>query len=171
MSLYTRSERELLILIMKESIKIIPYEAKYRKAFRDLNKEWIDAYFVMEEEDYKALDNPNASILDKGGEILVALYEDEVAGVCALVRAKNDRFDYELAKMAVSPKFHGKGIGYAIGKAVIDRAKELGGKSIFLESNTILTPAISLYRKLGFTEVKGVSSPYERSNIIMEMSL
>lgn len=156
---------------MSDSIKIVNYEPKYQKAFRELNKEWIDAYFVMEKEDYKALDNPNESILDKGGEILVVLYNDEVAGVCALAKAKNNHYDYELAKMAVSPKFHGKGIGYTLGNAVLKRAKELGGKSIFLESNTILVPAIFLYRKLGFKEVKGMSSPYERSNIIMELEL
>lgn len=156
---------------MSKAIQIVNYKPEYQKAFRELNKEWIDTYFIMEEADYKALDNPHEYILDKGGEILVVLYEEEVAGVCALVKANNDRHDYELAKMAVSPKFHGKGIGYVLGNAVIARAKELGGKSMFLESNTILVPAISLYRKLGFEEIKGMSSPYERSNIIMELEI
>jgi len=154
---------------MSNSIKIVNYQPQYQKDFRNLNKEWIDTYFTMEAADYRALDNPQEYILEKGGEILVALYENEVAGVCALVKAENGVYDYELAKMAVSPKFHGKRIGYILGGAIIERAKELGGKSIFLESNTILVPAISLYRKLGFTETKSMISPYERSNIHMEL--
>ena len=40
-----------------------------------------------------------------------------------------------------------------------------------LESNTILDPAINLYRKLGFEPVQGGVSPYDRCNIQMEMWL
>ena len=153
------------------AIKTVDYIPKYQHAFRALNKEWIDKYFEMEAADYKALDYPEENILAPGGAILVALYNEEIAGVCALIKMDGIRYDYELAKMAVAPKFHGKGIGYFLGKAVIEKAKKLKGKSIFIESNTILTPAINLYRKLGFTEVEGLVTPYERSNIQMELIL
>lgn len=152
-----------------DSIKIIPYQSKYKSAFRDLNKEWIDRYFTMEEADYKSLDNPDEYILGKGGEILVVLLKGKVVGVCALIKSNNGRHDYELAKMAVSPDHQGLGIGKKLGKAIIDLARDKHAKSIFLESNTILTPAISLYRKLGFVEIDGFKSPYKRSNIQMEI--
>ena len=74
---------------------------------------------------------------------------------------------YELAKMAVSPKAKGKGIGFILGNTSIAKAKELGAKKIYLESNTILKPAINLYHKLGFKKVTGIPSPYERCNIQM----
>lgn len=152
------------------SITIVDYQSKYQKAFRALNKEWIDAYFTMEEADYKALDHPEEYIINKGGHILVGLYNEEPIAVCALIKMNNNKYDYELAKMAVSPKHHGKGLGKLIGKATVAKAKELNAKIIFLESNTILEPAINLYRKLGFKEVEGLaSSPYERSNIKMEL--
>ena len=80
-------------------------------------------------------------------------------------------YDFELAKMAVSPKFQGKGIGSVLGNAVIDKARDLGAKKIYLESNTVLGPAINLYRKLGFTKVTGVPSPYARCNIQMELAI
>lgn len=51
-------------------------------------------------------------------------------------------YDYELAKLAVSPKVQGKGIGVLLCEAVVNKAKELGGKRIFIESNTRLKPAI-----------------------------
>ena len=53
----------------------------------------------------------------------------------------------------------------------MDRARELGASRVFLESNTILEPAINLYRKLGFTPVQDEASPYDRCNIQMEIWL
>jgi GNAT superfamily N-acetyltransferase len=156
---------------MSASLEIIEYTPAYRSAFSDLNKEWISKYFVMEETDYKALDHPDTYIIDKGGYILVALYNHEPLGVCALVKMNDPDYDYELSKMAVSPAAQGKKIGWKLAQAIIDKARTLGAKKLYLESNTILEPAINLYRKLGFTEVAGRQSSYDRANIKMELVL
>jgi len=152
-----------------KNVEIVAYQSQYREAFRDLNVEWISKYFEMEEADYKALDNAESYILDKGGKILVALYDDEPVGVCALIKMNHPEYDFEMAKMAVSPKAQGKNIGYLLGKAIIDSAREMGAKKIYLESNTILKPAINLYYKLGFEKVFGLETPYKRCNIQMEL--
>jgi len=154
-----------------KDVKIVEYTPQYHEAFRALNKEWISTYFEMEEADYKALDNPEEYILKKGGKILVALYHDEPVGVCALIKMNNPDYDYEMAKMAVSPKAQGKNIGWLLGQAIAAKAKELGAKKIYLESNTILKPAINLYYKLGFEKVFGLETPYKRCNIQMELVL
>lgn len=158
---------------MRESadVTIVDYEPKYRKAFKELNEEWIKANFKMEETDHKSLDNPKKSILDKGGYIFVALYNNEPVGVCAMIKMNDPEYDFELAKMAVSPKAQGKGVGWMLGQAVINKAKSLGASCIYLESNTVLKPAINLYQKLGFQKVTGHISPYERSNIQMALLL
>ena len=153
------------------NIQIIPYEAQYRSAFKTLNEVWIRQYFKMEASDYKSLDHPESYILDKGGYILFALHEGEVVGVCALIKMQDEVYDYELAKMAVSSSMQGKGVGKQLAKAIIDQAKAVGANRLFLESNTVLSPAIALYRKLGFQEIHGYESPYERSNIQMELLL
>ena len=152
-----------------KDIKIVPYEPCYQSAFRILNEEWITAYFRMEEADYKALDHPQEYILDKGGAILVALYKDEPVGVCALCKMDHPLYDYELAKLAVSPKVQGKGIGVLLCEAVVNKAKELGGKRIFIESNTRLKSAIHIYHKLGFKELPEYHTTYERGDIQMEL--
>lgn len=152
-----------------EEVSIIDCEPEHYEAFSELNYEWIRQYFKVEESDRKALDDPKSYILDKGGYILVANYQKEVVGACALMKMTDDR--YELAKMAVSPKIQGKGIGWKLGLAIKERAKELGAKYLYLESNTKLTPALKLYQKLGFKKIKGQPSPYERSNIQMELEL
>ncbi|HUP11417.1 MAG TPA: GNAT family N-acetyltransferase [Niastella sp.] len=150
-------------------VQIVDYIPAYQQAFRQLNEEWISKYFKMEAADHKALDNPEKSIISKGGHILVALYNSEPLGVCALLKMDDPVYEYELAKMAVSPKAQGKNIGWLLGKAAIDKARSLGAKKLYLESNTILEPAINLYHKLGFQKVIGHATPYERCNIQMEL--
>ncbi|MBQ0735535.1 bifunctional helix-turn-helix transcriptional regulator/GNAT family N-acetyltransferase [Aquimarina celericrescens] len=154
-----------------EKVQIVSFEAKYQAFFRSINEEWINEYFTMEEIDRKSLDNPQEYILDTGGDILVALYDGEPAGVCALLKMDDPQYDFELAKMAVSKEAKGKGIGWLLGKAVTDKAQGLGAKKIYLESNTILKPAINLYHKLGFKKVVGHPTPYQRCNIQMELEL
>jgi GNAT superfamily N-acetyltransferase len=152
-------------------VQIVNYTPAYKEAFKSLNEEWISKYFKMEEADHKALDNPQKNIIAKGGHILVALLNNEPVGVCALIKMNDPVYEYELAKMAVSPAAQGKSIGYILGKAAIDKAKELGAKKLYLESNTKLEPAINLYHKLGFQKVVGHPTPYERCNIQMELAI
>lgn len=154
-----------------QHVKIVDYTPKYQKAFRDLNEQWITQYFKMEEADYKALDNPKSYILKNGGHIFVALYNDVPVGVCALIKMDDPVYDFELAKMAVSPLAQGKNIGFLLGQAIVKKAKSLGASRLYLESNTILAPAINLYHKLGFKKVIGHATPYERCNIQMELIL
>src|SRR6202000_1993811 len=135
---------------MRESSQgeIVDYTPAHQLAFRQLNEQWITKYFRMEEGDYKALDHPQEYILDKGGYIYIGLHKGEPLATCALIRMDDGGF--ELAKMAVSPKSQGLGIGYLIGKACIEKARSLGASRVYLESNTALKPAINLYHKIGF---------------------
>ena len=158
-----RKERE------SKLVEIIDYDSKYKSVFRDLNHEWITKYFQLEHADNQTLDHPETKIIQPGGYICFARYNDEIVGTCALVKMNDDT--YELAKMAVSEKARGKSIGWLIGQRIIQKAKELGAKKVYLESNTRLTPAINLYYKLGFERVVGPPSPYERANIQMELVL
>ncbi|GAB4015241.1 bifunctional helix-turn-helix transcriptional regulator/GNAT family N-acetyltransferase [Spirosoma koreense] len=153
----------------RQQVQIVDYTEEYHDAFRRLNHEWITTYFVLEESDNLALDYPNEKIIQPGGAILMALYEGEPVGTCALIKINETR--YELAKMAVSPKAQGKHVGWLLGQASLRKAKELGAGTVYLESNTILKPAISLYHKLGFQRVIGPPSPYKRANIQMEITL
>ncbi|PSL48338.1 MarR family transcriptional regulator with acetyltransferase activity [Chitinophaga niastensis] len=154
-----------------QDVKIVDYRPEYQQAFKALNEQWISTWFKMEAADYKALDNPQGYILKNGGHILVALYKEVPVGVCALIKMNDPDYDFELAKMAVSPTVQGKSIGWMLGNAVIEKARSLGAAKIYLESNTILKPAINLYHKLGFQKVVGRITPYERCNIQMELTL
>jgi GNAT superfamily N-acetyltransferase len=147
--------------------KIINYEPKHQPAFKSLNEAWISKYFKMEPQDYAALDNPHEKILKHGGAILMVLFSGEIVGTCALIKMSETR--YELAKMAIDPSVQGKKLGFLLGLAIIEKAKAMGGTSLYIESNTHLIPAIRLYRKLGFVEMPRTESPYARCNIQMEL--
>jgi DNA-binding MarR family transcriptional regulator/N-acetylglutamate synthase-like GNAT family acetyltransferase len=161
--------REQRKLRESHDVQIIDYTPDYHDAFRNLNHEWITKHFRLEESDNLALDHPDEKILKPGGHIFMALYKGEAVGTCALIKMSDNSF--ELAKMAVTDRAKGKNIGYLLGKACLDKARELGATSVFLESNTKLKPAITLYHKLGFQKIVGPPSPYERSNIQMEVIL
>jgi len=152
-----------------EDIKVVDYAPQYHEAFKSLNIEWISKYWELEQPDFNVLNDPDGYILNQSGTILIALDKDEPVGCCALIRL--DMNNYELAKMAVSPKAQGKGIGLLLGKKIIERAKLMGIKRLYLESNSVLTPAVGLYEKLGFKHIEGVTSPYERCNVQMELHL
>ena len=91
-----------------KDVQIVEFQDQYQEAFKALNEQWISTYFEIEEADSKALDNPKSYILDKGGKIFVALYNGEPVGVCSLIKMDDPDYQYEMAKMAVSPDFQGK---------------------------------------------------------------
>ncbi|QEL01190.1 MarR family transcriptional regulator [Olivibacter sp. LS-1] len=167
-SLYKRVIEQKKIRESKD-VTIVKYNPVYHTAFKTLNEEWISTYFELEEADRQALENPDQYILNPGGKIFVALYRGEPVGVCALIKMNDPDYDYELAKMAVSPKAQGKNIGYLLGQSAINEARKIGAKALYLESNTILKPAINLYYKLGFQKITGHVSPYKRCNIQMSL--
>lgn len=153
-----------------ENIKIVEYESRHADAFRDLNLAWIEEYFEVEDKDRQLLYNPEATIIRPGGAILVAEAPGEVLGVCGL------RYDapgrYEVTKMGVREDMRGCGIGGRLLSEVIKHASLLGAEQLFIISNTVLAPAISLYCKLGFVEVPmSTQKEYARGNIELELNL
>ena len=150
-------------------ITIVDYRPEHQPSFEKLNRSWIERFFKMEEVDVNVLTRPEEFILKDGGVILMAYWNDEIAGTVALRKMKSG--DYELTKMAVDEKYRGKGIGEALIHGLTDRAKEMGLKRVILYSNTILENAIRLYRRLGFKEISLEKGNYERSNIKMEIEM
>ncbi len=100
----------------------------------------------------------------------MATCDGEVAGTVALKKV-NDEV-YEFTKMAVNEIFRRRGIAEALSYASFEKAKALGAKKVILYSNRILSPAITMYQKLGFTEVPIEKDiVYKRSDIKMEIDL
>lgn len=153
------------------SLQIVDFTIQDQEDFETLNQKWIEKFFEMEESDHKILKNPKTSILDQGGVIKMARYDDKTVGTCALI--KIEERVYELAKMAISEEMRGKGIGYQLGLAVLKKARNLDAKKVFLFSNRSLEAALHIYTKMGFREVPidPSKNDYKRSDIQMEIEL
>ncbi len=150
-------------------ITIVPYEEKYQPYFEKFNRQWIEAWFTMEPVDEFVLTNPDKAILQNGGAILMALYDEEVAGTVGL--RKVDEATYEFTKMAVGEDFRRKGIAEALSYASFEKAKELGADKVILYSNTKNAGAIKLYEKVGFEHLPVEPGVYERANVKMEIEI
>ena len=150
-------------------VEIIDYQPQYKQAFTEMNIEWISHFFTVEPHDIEQLENPDEYILSKGGKIFFAKYGEDIIGTVALVKVSET--SYEMAKMAVRPQYKGMGAGEKLGLHLIEEAKNLGCTYLFLESNQSLTPALTLYKKLGFVEVPVGETPYARANYKAEMYL
>lgn len=151
-------------------IDIIDYLPELQPHFERINKAWVEQYFSLEPFDIAQLENPQENILDKGGYIIFAKEHDQVLGTVALIPSK-EADTFEMIKMGVSPEGQGRGIGFLLGKAILEKAKTLRGKKVVLYSSTKLAPALHLYKKLGFQEVDMGCSQYGRCNVKMEISL
>lgn len=150
-----------------EIINLDPQNEAQKLAFKQINYEWIEKYFKVEKGDLDSLENPEKYFLATGGAVLLARRGEECLGTSALKPIGNDA--YELCKMGVSESARGLGIGGLIGEAAVKKAKELGAKRLYLETNSSLTPALTLYEKLGFRRIENFSSSYQRADVAMEM--
>lgn len=143
-------------------------------AFGDLNRAWISELFTLTDSDRRVLDDPRGTVVDAGGDVLIARYADGVAVGCVALLAYPDGV-FELAKMAVHPDTQGGGLGRRLLAAAVDRARELGATRLFLGINTKLRPAVHLYEQAGFYPISLADAPvqdyYARADLLMELDL
>ena len=154
------------------TLKIEDFDKRYAAAFYDLNVHWIENTSGLEEGDEEFLKHPEKYVLQKGGMILFAKLSGAVVGTCALVPNGKGRF--ELARFAIAEELRRRGIGRALCRRAILRAKELGAKTLFLETHSQnLRPGYNLYRSLGFEEVSHPDgkSKYKRVDCYLELNL
>lgn len=152
-----------------DSITIIEFKDQYQEDFKKLNLEWLDKYKLTESHDLMVLDDPTATILERGGYIWLAKDGDRIVGSAALM--KEHEGVYELAKMAVASDYRGRGISKLLIESCINKAKELKANKLLLFSNHQLKTALKLYEKYGFYYVEVENSPFETADIKMELAL
>ena len=125
-----------------------------------LNRHLEDIEFTNVYFDPKDLEKELASLPGKysmpAGRLLLAFYNEQPAG-CVALKKINDH-SCEMKRMFVYPEFHGKGIGYALAKAIIDEAKKIGYSSMKLDTSIRQIEAQKLYQGFGF---KNIEAYYE----------
>jgi putative acetyltransferase len=146
-----------------------PKIASHRDEFERLNRAWLEKYFVVEAVDQKYFIDPEKEILEKNGEIFFAELDGRIVGTCSLILEDGK---LELAKMGVEEKIQGQGIGKFLALEAVKRARARGEKVLTLVTNSSLSTAISLYKKIGFREIfRGQHPKYQRGDVVMELDL
>ncbi|WP_114752165.1 GNAT family N-acetyltransferase [Pleomorphovibrio marinus] len=148
---------------------ILPYSHELAPYFLSVNRQWIEHYFFLEPFDKEQLEQPHESIIAKGGQVWFAKWQDEVVGTVAVKKVNVHTF--ELIKMGVLPHVRGKKIGFNLGMEALGWAKEQGADRVVLYTNSILSTAIHLYRKMGFCEVPIEPGKYRRCDVKMQVAL
>ncbi len=80
---------------------------------------------------------------------LVASEGNEILGSCGL---RNMCGDGEITNVMIAPEARRRGIGYEMLCELMKRTEEIGVRNFTLEVRSKNIPAITLYKKLGFTE-------------------
>lgn len=156
------------------ALTIVPYSPELAETFGRINREWIEAMFVLEEHDRDVLSDPQSHIIDKGGDIFFVHSSSlGIIGTCALRPA--DQGFTELTKMGVTQASRGRKAGEFLLRAVIDHAVKSGAADkLFLATNSKCAAAIHLYEKTGFRHDDQIrelfGSRYDRCNVAMRFA-
>ncbi len=101
------------------------------------------------------------------GRLLVARCDGRAVG-CVALRQIGDGL-CEMKRLFVQPAFQGQGLGRALAQAIVERAREIGYKRMWLD--TVMDPAKNLYRSLGFTEIPPYQEVPIDGVVFMELKL
>lgn len=150
-------------------MRIIEYAPRYRNSFIKFNTDWIvDNFGCLEEEDIETFEKIDEE-LEKGAMIYFAVEEDVPLATCMAKPMAGET--WEICKLASNKHRAHKGCGSAVFEAAMQWAIEHGAKKLFLLSNRKLKPALHIYEKYGFKEVKLNDYEYVRGDIAFERTI
>ena len=130
-------------------LRIVEFRDELAGAFHDINAEWINSMFVMEDVDRDVLQNPRETIIEPGGVILFAELEGQgIVGAGALRWSEPGQL--ELTKMGVKSGLRGLKAGEFLLDALIERAATMNPDRLYLLTSKRCEAAIHLYEKSGF---------------------
>ena len=101
------------------------------------------------------------------GCMFLATWDGELAG-CVALRQIGESV-CEMKRLYVRPSLRGRGIGRALAEAIVEEARRIGYKRMRLD--TVLEPARSLYRSLGFHEIPPYQHVPIQGVVFMELDL
>ncbi|MDE7351600.1 MAG: GNAT family N-acetyltransferase [Acetatifactor sp.] len=147
-------------------MEIIEYTTKYRDDFIQFNKDWImDNFGFLEAGDLETFEKIDED-LAMGAMIYFAVEEDIPLATC--MAKPMDEFTWEICKLGSNKHKDHKGCGSAVFGAAVQWAIGHGAKRLFILSNSRLKPAIHIYEKYGFKEIKLDNYEYVRGDIAFE---
>jgi len=143
-------ERLLTAALVRFEV-VDPTDERARYCLREYFAE-LDRRFEGGFEPGRSLATPADELRPPRGAVLLAALRDEPVGSAMLMfEAAGTAL---IKRMWLSPTVRGLGVGRRLLAALEEQAKAGGAHTIRLETNRVLTEAISLYRSTGYEEVE-----------------
>jgi ribosomal protein S18 acetylase RimI-like enzyme len=104
------------------------------------------------------------------GRLLLAEYEDQLAGCVALHPLEPGIC--EMKRLYLRPNFRGKSLGRALADRIITEARQIGYQRMRLDTvEPVMKDAVAMYRKIGFREIAPYCTNPITGALYMELSL
>jgi putative acetyltransferase len=103
------------------------------------------------------------------GKLLIAMKNNQAVGCVALRKFEGNIC--EMKRLYVRPEFRGDRIGKLLAEKIIEEAKSIGYKKMYLDTVPSMKEAIQLYKDLGFKEIKPYRYNPQPGAIFMELIL
>ena len=135
-------------------IKHIIEEGKELEIIRDLFREYekeLDEDICFQSFD-EELKHPLKKYGLPSGDLVLAYWEDEIAGCIALTKMKEAEV-CEMKRLYVKPSFRKNKIGRLLVEDLLSSAKEKNYKKMRLDTFLQLQAAVHLYQKFGFENI------------------
>ncbi len=171
-SMYSRISEKMIDFGKHDKPVILEYKPEFQNSFYELNKEWLEEYFMLEPYDQLVLGYPEEEVLQKGGKILFIIVGGKVAGTVALIKHTDNTV--ELAKMAVDKDFRVRGYGRQLLRAAMRKALCMGFNEMILYTSKLLVAANSLYYSFNFLPTQMTPKEetiYQRLTFKMKINL
>jgi ribosomal protein S18 acetylase RimI-like enzyme len=103
------------------------------------------------------------------GRLILARDAQQAAG-CVALRKLDDGI-CEMKRLFVRPAWRRKGLGSALVEQILSHARQIGYRSMRLDTLASLTPAISLYESFGFRQIPAYYENPSEKAVFMELEL
>lgn len=139
-----------------------------RQLFREYEKELDEniCFQSFEEE----LKEPLKKYGPPSGDLMLAYWDDEVAGCIALTKMKTDGA-CEMKRLYVRPQFRKNKIGRILIEELLTSATERNYKIMRLDTFEKLQPAVHLYKQYGFRNISAYYDNPLRGVVYMEKEI
>lgn len=147
-------------------MKVIEYNPVYKDSFIQFNTDWIvDNFGCLEKEDIETFDRIDEELAN--GAMIYFAVEDDIPLATCMAKPMGGE-TWEICKLGSNKHREHKGCGSCVFEAALQWAIGHGAKRLFIISNSRLKPAIHIYEKYGFKEIKLDDYEYDRGNIAFE---
>ncbi len=104
------------------------------------------------------------------GRLLLAEYQDQLAGCVALHKLEDDIC--EMKRLYLRPQFRGKGLGRVLADRIIAEARQIGYHRMRLDTvEPVMKDAVAMYRRIGFREIAPYCANPIAGALYMELRL